>query len=176
MKYEHIGWINALVASYCLLVASLAHAAPPDALATLTNYQVNSDSMLSSGQPEAEHFNALKTLGVRHVVDLIPGDRSAEQALVEDLGLSYTHIPVDWEAPTIEDFKRYVSAMQSNSQPGSKTLTHCKLNWRGATFTYLYRVVILNENEQIAREDMLKIWSPNDTWQAFINTVKSHYG
>ena len=58
---------------------------------------------------------------------------------------------------------------------GNKTLTHCKLNWRGSAFVYLYRVTQLNEADEIARADMDKIWQPDETWQAFIDEVKAAY-
>jgi len=52
-----------------------------------------------------------------------------------------------------------------------KVLTHCKLNWRGAVFTYLYRITALGEPELSAKQDLLAIWQPNQTWFTFMNTV-----
>ena len=88
--------------------------------------------------------------------------------------MDYHNIQVEWENPTVANFVDYVAFMESPSQQGV-TLTHCKLNWRGAVFTYLYRVIRLQEDEAVAREDMLAIWQPNKTWQQFINKVKQHY-
>ena len=143
-------------------------------LANLKNYQVNTPQMMSSGLPDAAHFETFKSLGVTRVVDLIPGDRGAEQTLVSDLGMDYHNIQVEWENPTVANFVDYVAFMESSPRPGV-TLTHCKLNWRGAVFTYLYRVNRLQEDEAVAREDMLAIWQPNETWQHFIERVKQHY-
>ncbi|GGF66463.1 hypothetical protein [Alteromonas lipolytica] len=55
------------------------------------------------------------------------------------------------------------------------TLTHCKLNWRGAVFTYLYRVIRLHHDEAEARKDLEAIWQPNETWQYFMERVQQHY-
>lgn len=144
-------------------------------MANLKNYQVNSPTMMSAGLPNKAQFEFLKTLGVTKVVDLIPGNRTQEAALVSSLGLTYFNIAVDWENPTIENFQQYILAMRSSKKSEQITLTHCKLNWRGAVFTYLYRVTQLNESDAVAKQDMLAIWNPNSTWQNFIEQVKAEY-
>lgn len=153
-------------------MSSFAQAASFD---DLTNYQQNSEKMLSSGLPTAAHFKKLKVFGVGQVIDLIPGDRSEEEKLMAKLGLVYHNIPVQWSNPTLADFEQYVALMKRFESKEGKTLTHCKLNWRGAAFTYLYRVTQLNEDEATAKADMLAIWQPNETWQTFIDKVKARY-
>jgi protein tyrosine phosphatase (PTP) superfamily phosphohydrolase (DUF442 family) len=144
-------------------------------LADLKNYQVNSSKMLSSGLPNQKHFETLKAMGVTKVIDLIPGDRTEESKLMKDLNLSYHNIQVEWENPTIDNFNEYVSFMQQSNESEGKTLTHCRLNWRGAVFTYLYRVIHLKESENIAKTDMLEIWQPDEVWTKFIDKVKAQY-
>tara|TARA_Y200000002_G_C22600547_1_gene629325 strand:+ start:317 stop:1006 length:690 start_codon:yes stop_codon:yes gene_type:complete len=144
-------------------------------LATLTNYQENAPFMYSSGLPNAAHFSLLKEKGVTHVIDLIPGDRSSEILTTSELGLDYFNVPVDWEGPTLANFLNYAAFMQSVEVNEDKVLTHCKLNWRGAAFTYLYRINVLGENEQNAKKDLMAIWHPNPTWHTFMNDVITHY-
>ncbi|WP_226996532.1 protein tyrosine phosphatase family protein [Thalassotalea crassostreae] len=144
-------------------------------LSDLKNFQINTDTMVSSGLPNKKHFQALQNMGVTNVIDLIPGDRTEESMLLKELKLNYHNIAVDWDNPTLENFKKYVALMAKANDNEEMTLTHCKLNWRGATFTYLYRVTQLNESEQLAAKDMLAIWQPNETWQAFIEDVKNEY-
>lgn len=140
-------------------------------LDSLTNYQVNNDHMVSSGLPAAAHFQLLKDEGVNRVIDLIPGDRLQEQQVVEGLSLDYHNVQVEWENPTLTNFKEYIGYMAQANSADDKVLTHCKLNWRGAVFTYLYRITVLGESELSAKQDLLAIWQPNQTWFAFINTV-----
>ena len=140
-------------------------------LESLTNYQVNNDHMVSSGLPSAAHFQLLKDEGVNRVIDLIPGDRLQEQQVVEGLSLDYHNVQVEWENPTLTNFKDYIGYMAQANSADDKVLTHCKLNWRGAVFTYLYRITSLGESELSAKQDLLAIWQPNQTWFAFINTV-----
>jgi protein tyrosine phosphatase (PTP) superfamily phosphohydrolase (DUF442 family) len=131
--------------------------------------------MMSAGLPNEDHFNTLKTIGVTRVIDLLPGDRSAQRQMMKRLGLDYTNIGVDWQNPSLDDFHDYVTAMQQTTDDSGITLTHCRLNWRGAVFTYLYRITQLNESEKTARKDLLAIWRPNATWQDFIDLVIAHY-
>lgn len=165
----------------CLVCASNKVSASTEGdsvLSDLTNYQINTVDMVSAGLPNKAQFLALKASGVNKVVDLIPGDRSEEIALMKALNLDYHNIAVEWGEPTLKNFEDYVIAMQSSKgevkQQGI-TLTHCKLNWRGAVFTYLYRVTQLNEAEAIARKDLDATWKPNKTWRRFISEVKARY-
>lgn len=152
------------------------HAQPPSGiLDSLENYQVNSPTMISSGLPTEAQFIALKALGVNKVIDLIPGDRSDEATLMRSLGLTYHNVQVAWEHPTLNNFQQYVGYMQSNPTDTGITLTHCKLNWRGAVFTYLYRVTQLGHSHKEAKQDLLAIWQPDETWQGFIDQVLTHY-
>ncbi|MBQ4830862.1 protein tyrosine phosphatase family protein [Alteromonas sp. MMG017] len=140
-------------------------------LDSLTNYQVNNDHMVSSGLPSAAHLQLLKDEGVNRVIDLIPGDRLQEQQVVQGLSLNYHNVQVEWENPTLANFNDYVGYMALGSSNGDKVLTHCKLNWRGAVFTYLYSITVLGVSELSAKQDLLAIWQPNQTWFAFMNTV-----
>lgn len=146
-----------------------------DALYDLANFQQNNTFMYSSGLPNKRHFTQLKILGVKTIVDLIPGDRQQEAAMVDELGLQYHNIAVDWEAPKLSDFEQYVAIMQSPQENQTNVLTHCKLNWRGAVFTYLYRVTQLNEPKSQAQKDLMNVWRPNQTWQKFIDEVEANY-
>ncbi|WP_334056631.1 hypothetical protein [Alteromonas sp. S005] len=144
-------------------------------LTSLTNYQKNAPFMYSSGLPDASHLSLLKEEGVTHVIDLIPGNRASEILTTSELGLDYFNVPVDWEAPTLANFLNYAAFMQSVDVNEDKVLTHCKLNWRGAAFTYLYRINVLGESEPTAKTDLMAIWHPNPTWYAFMNEVITHY-
>ena len=144
-------------------------------LSTLSNYQQNNAFMMSSGLPEPAHFALLKDKGVTHVIDLIPGDRSDEINSTADVALTYFNVPVDWEAPSLNNFLNYAAFMQRVDTENEKVLTHCKLNWRGASFTYLYRVAVLGESETKAKSDLMAIWHPNPTWYAFMSDVITHF-
>jgi hypothetical protein len=144
-------------------------------LSDLKNYHVDTPNMVSSGMPNRGHFETLKGMGVTKVIDLIPGDRNEESSLMNELNLTYYNIQVEWENPTLKDFREYILTMKQFNKSEGITLTHCRLNWRGAVFTYLYRVTQLKESEELAKQDMLAIWVPNEIWQGFIDEVISKY-
>ncbi|PKH00311.1 hypothetical protein [Paraglaciecola sp. MB-3u-78] len=144
-------------------------------LSDLKNYHVDTPNMVSSGMPNQGHFETLKALGVTKVIDLLPGDRKEESSLMNELNLTYYNIQVEWDNPTIENFREYILTMKQFNKSEGITLTHCRLNWRGAVFTYLYRVTQLKESAELAKEDMLAIWVPNEIWQGFIDVVISKY-
>ncbi len=52
-----------------------------------------------------------------------------------------------------------------------RVLLHCKLNYRASAFSYLYQVTLNSSDEPAAKEKMLSVWQPNQTWQTFINKV-----
>lgn len=163
--------------TYFILVISLVLTnftfAKEASLSDLENYQVNTSKMVSSGLPTQQHFEKLKEMGVTHVIDLIPGDRDDEAKLTQALALNYHNIPVAWKNPTLDNFNEYAAKMNEFSQAEGKILTHCRLNWRGAVFTYLYRVTHLKQDEATAKADMLAIWQPDEIWQKFIDEVKN---
>ncbi len=144
-------------------------------LTSLKNFQHNTPSMYSSGLPSPADFEALKARGLTHVVDLLPGDRGNEIHTTSTLELSYLNIPVEWDTPLLTDFLTYARFMETVNDEKGIVLTHCKLNWRGAVFTYLYRVAILGEEEMTAKKDLMQIWHPNSTWYAFMEQVLEHY-
>ena len=157
------------------LIANASDTSNESILSSLKNYQVNSATMVSAGLPNRTHFEALKGDGVTKVIDLLPGDREEQSKLMSELELTYYNIPVDWDNPTLANFDAYVTAMNQSSSDNGKTLTHCRLNWRGAVFTYLYRVTQLGESQETAQQDMLAIWHPNKTWRRFIDQVLAKY-
>ena len=86
-----------------------------------------------------------------------------------DLGMSYVHIPVPWQAPFPCGLPNFCAVM--NSQPGQKTLLHCKMNYRASAFSFLYRVLELDTSLDDAAKDLFAVWTPDQTWLEFINNV-----
>ena len=90
-----------------------------------------------------------------------------EAELCAARSIHYIHIPVVWTAPTLGDLARFFDAMESNRDKA--VLVHCALNYRASAFVFLWRVLRCDELQKIARPDMLAVWKPDETWQAFID-------
>ncbi len=141
------------------------------------NYLKLSDSVATGGQPTEGQFSLIREAGYQMVVNLARPDSPRavpnEQAIVESLGMQYTSIPVDWENPTLEDVARFFSVMEASAdQP---VFVHCAANMRVSAFMYLYRLIRAGMSDEQAKSDLEKIWTPNDTWQAFIQQTVEHY-
>ncbi|MDX2099082.1 MAG: protein tyrosine phosphatase family protein [Leptolyngbyaceae cyanobacterium bins.59] len=136
-----------------------------------------SETIATAGQPTESEFALIRAAGYEVVVNLaLPSSNHAlsnEQEIVESQGMTYLHLPVMWETPTLEDLEQFFSILDSNSP--KNMFIHCALNMRVSTFMYLYRVLRGGVDEVDARVDMERIWTPNPIWQAFIDRAMQHY-
>ena len=144
---------------------------------SIYNFLQISNLIATSGQPTEKQFSAIKNSGYQVVINLAlinsPGAISNEKQIVHSLGIEYIHIPVIWEKPEIADFSQFESLMKANSD--KKVFVHCIANKRVSAFIYLFRYLDQEMSKQDAKEDLLKIWVPNDIWQQFIDEVIEKY-
>ncbi len=142
-------------------------------LETLHNYRQISDKIHSSGQPTVDDFKLIHQAGIKTIINLArtdsPNAISNEAEIAHEKNLDYIHIPVDFKKPNTPELELFFNTME---QHNSKTiLVHCAYNWRVACFVYLYRIIKQDCNNEIATQDMLSVWTPDKTWQTFINKV-----
>jgi protein tyrosine phosphatase (PTP) superfamily phosphohydrolase (DUF442 family) len=138
---------------------------------TIYNWRRLDDRITTSGQPTESELADIHVIGVRHVVNL--GLHSHEKALpneaasVSRLGMTYIHIPVDFQNPTDRDFDQFCSVMtQLKEVP---VHVHCIANYRVSAFFCRYRRDVLGMDEAQARADMEQIWKPNPVWAEFVD-------
>lgn len=129
------------------------------------------DWLWSSGQLSKADIERLPGLAIEAVINLaLPTSTNAlpgEAELVTGFGMAYVQIPVIWENPTLEKLEQFFDVMQAFE--GRKVWVHCAMNMRASAFLYLYRKLVRKEPEADARLPMDKIWSPDETWQTFID-------
>lgn len=174
MKASH--HVHLLLATALLAFCGSSFA--DDAFDDITNYREYSATLSSSGQPTASQLKSAKAAGFERVVFLAfsdsDGSISNEDRIVEDLGMEYMHVPVDWEAPRSRDFNAFAAAMQS--APKMKTLVHCQVNFRASTFSFLYRVLYQDVPLGEAKDALNSVWVPNETWRGLIFEVLEEHG
>lgn len=134
------------------------------------------DSRLTtSGQPTEVQLAQLKALGVAHVINLAlhTHERALpdETASVTALGMTYTHIPVEFAAPTEDDYARFCAAMAEIGD--APVHVHCIINARVSAFLYRYRRDVLGMDEALARAAMEGVWQPGGVWAAFVGDTAS---
>jgi protein tyrosine phosphatase (PTP) superfamily phosphohydrolase (DUF442 family) len=131
------------------------------------------DWLWTSGQLSERDIRHLPDLGVEVVINLaLPTSSNAlagEAERVTGQGLTYLQIPVEWERPELAQFEQFVGAMRAFA--GRRVWLHCAKNMRVSAFVYLYRRLVLGEDEAAASFPMRAVWQPNATWQAFIDDV-----
>lgn len=166
--------------SYCTALASLLLAVPLAAaeLSEISNFRQYSPTFASSGQPDRDELEELKSAGFERIVYIAMSDsRNAlanEDVVVKELGMDYVHVPVIWDKPVPADFYAVAGAMRQ--QPGRKTLLHCQVNYRASAFSFLYRVLYEDVPMAEAKADMNSVWTPGETWRDFIFTILEENG
>jgi uncharacterized protein (TIGR01244 family) len=129
------------------------------------------DRITTSGQPSETQLADIAALGVRYVINLGPHSHEKalpdEAATVDALGMTYVHIPVDFQNPTERDFDAFCTALKVASD--GPVHVHCIANYRVSAFFYRYRRTVLGMDAARARADLDQVWQPDPVWTAFIN-------
>jgi len=137
---------------------------------TIYNWRRLDDRITTSGQPTEQQLADIRALGVRHIVNL--GLHTHEKALPDEaasvarLGMTYIHIPVDFQNPTDQDFDQFCAVMEQLKDVPLHV--HCIANARVSAFFYRYRRDVLGMDETQARAEMEAVWQPNAIWAAFV--------
>lgn len=151
----------------------------PPPLEAIRNFQQVSETLASAGQIGYEQIPLLKEEGYDVVVNLAVADEERngrEGFLVAEAGLTYVHIPVDWNAPTLEDVQVFFDVMEANE--GRKVFVHCFANMRASAFVYMYRTLVEGVPEADARITMDQVWDPweLEQWGDLIERARVAHG
>ena len=135
---------------------------------TFINWRDIDERVTTSEQPTEEQLVELANAGVQTVINLGPhcnkGALNDEPASVGALGMRYIYIPVDFDAPTRDDFDQFCAAMRATE--GQRLHVHCIYNARVSAFFYLYAKEAGDAEAAFTRMD--GIWRPGGVWAALI--------
>jgi protein tyrosine phosphatase (PTP) superfamily phosphohydrolase (DUF442 family) len=144
------------------------------ALDDVKNYVAVSGRLGTAGQPSEEQLRDVADAGFEVVVNLGLLDPryclADEASSVRALGLTYHHIPVDFNAPQPEDLRRFFEAMDAAGD--KKAFVHCAANYRVSTFVALYGEARLGWSPEQGDAHMRRVWEPNETWTQFITEAR----
>jgi protein tyrosine phosphatase (PTP) superfamily phosphohydrolase (DUF442 family) len=144
-----------------------------DRIEDIYNFIQLSSQIATAGQPTIEQYPTISSAGYQVVINLALKESANalpdEESIATNLGLTYIHIPVIWNKPTIENFEQFMIAMTEHS--AQKIFVHCAANMRVSAFMYLYLQIHQGVDEATARQDLAKIWTPDEVWQTFIDRV-----
>jgi protein tyrosine phosphatase (PTP) superfamily phosphohydrolase (DUF442 family) len=140
------------------------------AITDIKNFLAIDACLATAGQPTEAELGDVAAEGYVAVVNLGLLDPkyclADEAGLVASLGMAYHHIPVKFDAPAVEDFRAFVTAMDRLA--GARTFVHCAANYRVSTFVALWGELRLGWSRARADELACRVWAPNETWLAFI--------
>ncbi|WP_147107812.1 protein tyrosine phosphatase family protein [Tateyamaria sp. syn59] len=140
-------------------------------LTHILNWRRINDRLTTSGQPTELQLADIRELGVTHIVNLGPhhndGALADEAGTVAGLGMTYIYIPVEFEAPTDDDFEAFKRAMDAH--PNARMHVHCIYNARVSAFFYRYAKSGGIPSPEEAFANMDSIWRPGKDWAAFID-------
>ncbi len=95
----------------------------------ILNYIKINELISTSGQPKAEQFELIKNEGFEVVINLALYNASNaienENKVVTELGMSYFHIPVNFENPKLSDLKLFLNTLQALG--ANKVWVHCMI-------------------------------------------------
>lgn len=148
-------------------------------LERIRDFRPAGKDLATAGQPSEEELAAVAGAGYEVVINLALHDNPEyslpdERRLVESLGMSYVHIPVDFSQPTMKDLEIFFDAMESNGT--RRIFLHCAANKRVSAFLGLFRAIRLNWSQESAFELMRDIWIPDPIWMQFIKEALARFG
>lgn len=139
------------------------------------NYVEITPSLTTSGLPTIEQIQGLSQHGYQAVINLLPDDSeyavAGEAAAIDEQGLAYHYIPVDYDNPKYSDFVAFVTAMDAHAD--QRLHVHCAANYRVSVFYALYaHLKGLWDREQM-QTHMHSLMNPADypPWPEFIEDV-----
>ena len=74
---------------------------------------------------------------------------------------------MDFKKPLKANFDKFVENIKQNKN--KKIWVHCAANMRVSAFVYKYRRDELGLEDKDINKDLKAIWTPNKTWQSFLN-------
>ena len=138
------------------------------------NFQRLSPRLATGGHFSDDGVTALAEQGVSLVIDLRDRPPEDQEKRLAAAGIRWINVPVVWKTPRRDDFEEFSRFMSENED--ENIFVQCQANYRASAMTYLYRVTKEGVPEPEAREDLNAIWTPEGTWEAYIDEILEHSG
>lgn len=141
---------------------------------SIRNFLPIDDRIATAGQPSEDELREVAAEGYTAVINLGLLDPryclADEAGLARSLGIDYRHIPVLFDAPAVDDFRAFASAMDDLA--GQRILVHCAANYRVSSFLAVYGELRLGWSRQQADSHARRLWPLNDIWSAFLEECR----
>ena len=145
---------------------------------SIRNWVQLTPDIATSGQPDVSQFSGIATAGYEVVINLAMPDHpesiSNEGEIVTQLGMSYLHIPVPFDAPKPVHVKDFCSYMKSHET--RKVFVHCIMNYRVSAFMFHYLHKVAGFDEASSKSRIFEQWQPDETWQQVLSWSEKDIG
>jgi uncharacterized protein (TIGR01244 family) len=141
-----------------LIVAALTLAGQQAEVPPIRAFLQVTPEFCTGGQPRVEHYAMLKSKGVKTVLNLRrPSEHRAdeEKQLVEELGMKYVNIPVDYQNPTPETVDEFLKI--TDDKASRPMFVHCTAAIRAGAYWAIRRVLRDGMNWDAALEEAKKV-------------------
>ncbi|WP_424686462.1 MAG: protein tyrosine phosphatase family protein [Halarcobacter ebronensis] len=139
---------------------------------SILNYIKINENISTAGQPSVEQFVKIKDKNFDVVINLALSSATNalenEDKVVSELGMTYIHLPVDFEEPKLSDLNLFLRIMSSIKD--KKVFIHCAKNYRVTAFMYIYHKHVLNTPFENIDVSIFEEWSPSQNWQSLMKT------
>jgi protein tyrosine phosphatase (PTP) superfamily phosphohydrolase (DUF442 family) len=136
------------------------------------NFRRVSGTVTTSGTVAAEDLAELRARGYDIVVNLMPDNSEyaveGEEAIIGGQAVDYSYIPIDFGAPSHDEFEEFAAVMDANV--GKSIHVHCAANYRVSAFYSLYAMRQGWWTTEEADEHLSSIWTKGEypVWDNFI--------
>ena len=142
------------------------------------NFRDVDERVLTAGQPNEAQLADAARRGVQVVINLALHDDpryslADEAGCVRGLGMDYVHIPVQFNAPTEENLRTFISAMDAHK--GKTILVHCAANYRVSSFMAVYGEMKLGWDRDKADAHARTLWPLNEVWAEFLARCRDEF-
>lgn len=138
------------------------------------NYHRIDDRLVTGGHFVDDGLSEIKSEGITVVIDLRDNPPKGQEKKLAEQGIEWINVPVEWDDPAAEDFKKFSNAMKAHQD--DHVLVQCGANYRASAMTYLYRVIVDNVDEEEASQDLYAVWTPSkesEEWVEYIEEIKA---
>tara|TARA_E500000075_G_scaffold90261_1_gene81678 strand:- start:1326 stop:1796 length:471 start_codon:yes stop_codon:yes gene_type:complete len=146
-------------------------------LEDIRNFYAVNQEIASSGQPQVEQFKLIADAGYHSVINLaLPTSRGAiaeEGSIVTGLDMTYLHLPVKFEAPTVRDAQLFFAAVKAMAS--HRVWIHCVVSARVSAFLFHFLRYEFNLTDEQATTPVMRAWLPqmDAVWQDFLTLTKA---
>ena len=135
------------------------------------NYIQVNKNIATSGQPLENEFFFIGESGHQAVINIAMHNSddavANEGTIVTALGMSYFHIPVPFESPTVNHLRLFIRVMECLK--GEKVWVHCAANYRVSAFMYQYQKLVYGLSSEEAKSSIFEFWHPDEAWNEIMN-------